>query len=136
MGLAERRIIQNFQTNELPDLQKRVDEAAGHNVPVEVHWDKLAPEGESHLYVASWKSVYFEPLIDALKAVGKDDLGREALKTGLHKVVIENTRGYYYPDEWAKLEGGTLTLDHDPISNAGDVEARTTRLVTVIENGL
>jgi hypothetical protein len=63
MGLAERRVIHEFETKELPALQSRVDEAAGYSVPVEVNWDKLAPEGESHLYDESWRAVYFEPLI-------------------------------------------------------------------------
>jgi len=136
MGLNERRTTHDFQTNELPGLQAKVDEAAGFNVPIEVHWDQLTPEGESHLYSASWKAVYFEPLIAALKSVARDDMGREALKAGLKRVVIVNATGNYYPDNWAKLEAGTLTLDHEPLVNAGDVEPRSARLVSVIENGL
>lgn len=136
MGLAERRVIHEFETKELPALRGRVDEAAGYSVPVEVNWDKLAPEGESHLYVESWTAVYFEPLIAALKAIASDDMAREALKAGLRNVVIANTRGNYYPDNWAKFEGGTLTLDHEPITNAGDVQPRTARLITVLESGL
>jgi hypothetical protein len=136
MGLAERRAIHEFQTNELPVLQSRVDEAAGHSVPVEAEWDKLAPEGESHLYAESWKSIYFEPVIAALKAIGVDDMSREALKTGLHKVIISNSSGNCYPDHWAKFEGGTLTLDHDPLTNAGDVQPRAAKLISVLESGL
>jgi hypothetical protein len=136
MGLAERRVIHDFQTNELPSLQSRVDEAAGYSVPVEAQWDKLAPEGESHLYVESWKAVYFEPLIAALKKIAVDDMSREAVKTGLHKVIISNATGNYYPDRWARFEGGTLTLDHEPLTNAGDVQSRAAALVSVLESGL
>jgi hypothetical protein len=105
VGLAERRAFHRFQTEELPVLQGRVDQAAGHNVEVEAEWDKLAPEGESHLYAESWKKIYFEPLIAALKRMAEDDMSREALRTGLHKVVICNASGNYYPDRWAKFEG-------------------------------
>jgi hypothetical protein len=136
MGLAERRVIHEFQTNELPALQSRVDEAAGKSVPVEADWEKLAPEGESRLYVESWKAIYFEPLIAALNAIAVDEMGREALKKGLNSVVIVNTNGNYYPDHWAKFEGGTLTLDHDPLTNAGDIQPRTARLVSVLESQL
>lgn len=136
MGLAERRVIQEFKTNELPLLQSRVDDAVGQSVPVEAEWEKLAPEGESHLYVESWKAVYFEPLIAALKAIAVDEMSREALKTGLHKVIVSNASGNYYPDHWAKFDGGTLTLDHEPLTNAGDVQARTAKLITVLESGL
>jgi hypothetical protein len=136
MGLAERRVIHEFETNELPALQSRVDEAAGYSVPVEATWDKLAPEGESRLYVESWKAIYFEPPIAALKAIAVDDMSREALKKGLRNVVIANTTGNYYPDNWAKFESGTLTLDHDPITNAGDVQPRAAKLISVLESGL
>jgi len=136
MGLAERRVIHEFQTKELPVLQSRVDEAAGFSVPVEADWEKLAPEGESHLYVESWKAIYFEPLIAALQAIAVDQMSRDALKAGLHKVIISNTTGYYYPDRWASFEGGTLTLDHDPLTNAADVKPRAARLIAVLESGL
>lgn len=136
MGLAERRVTQEFQTNELPALKKRVDEAAGFELPLEIGWERLTPDGESRLYVESWKAVYFEPLIAALESVAKDDMGREALKTGLHRVAIDNVSGNCYPDHWAKFEGGALTLDHDPITNTADVGPRTAQLITVLENGL
>ena len=84
MGLAERRVIHEFQTKELSVLEGQVEEAAGFKVPVEVNWDALTPEGESRLYAESWRKVYFEPLIAALKAIGGDEMGREALKKGLH----------------------------------------------------
>jgi hypothetical protein len=136
MGLAERRTTQEFQAVELPVLQGRVDQAAGFAVPLEIHWDKLTPEGESRLYAASWKAVYFEPLIAALQAIAKDEMGRQVLQAGLQRVVIDNATGNYYPDHWAKLEGGTLLLDHEPLTNSGDVEPRASRLVQVLENAL
>lgn len=136
MGLAERRVIHDFQSNELPALQGRVDHAAGFSLTVEANWEALAPEGESRLYVESWKAIYFEPLIAALEAIGKDEMGREALKKGLSKVVIANSSANVYPDNWAKFEGGTLTLDHDPLTNAADIQPRASKLVAVLEHGL
>jgi hypothetical protein len=63
-------------------------------------------------------------------------MGREALKAGLRRVVIDNSSGNYYPDNRAKLEADTLTLDHDPISNAQDVDPRTKRPIKALETGL
>lgn len=133
MGLAEGRVIDDFETNQLPALQNKVDEAAGFSLPIQAKWETLAPEGESHLYAESWKDVYFEPLIAALQSVGADEMGREALKKGLHRVIIANTRGNYYSDKWATLEGNALTLDHEPITNVQDVQGRTARLISVLE---
>lgn len=51
MGLAERRAIKDFQDNHLPKLQAEIHKAAGFPVPIEVTWDQLATEGQSHLFV-------------------------------------------------------------------------------------
>ena len=136
MGLAERRAVIEFETSHLPALKTRIDEAAGFAVPTEIHWDTLCPAGESRLYFESWTAIYFEPLIAALKNVSRDALGKEALHAGLKKVVIQNTKAVYYGDNCATFEGGTLTLDHEPLTNAGDVEPRTEAIIKALEAGL
>jgi hypothetical protein len=136
VGIAERRVLADFQTELLPAFLKQIEEAAGHSVPVEVRWETMTTEGESHLYVDSWKQVYFEPLIAALKDVARDDLGKEALKNGLKKIVIQNTKKCYYPDCFSSFADGALTLDHEPTTNVHDVAPRTQALIKVLENSL
>jgi hypothetical protein len=72
-------------------------------------------------------------LIAALQSVGADEMEREALKKGLHRVIVANTRGNYYSDKWAAIDGNVLTLDHEPITNIQDVRGRTARLISVLE---
>ena len=86
----------------LPIFKTRIEEAAGVAVPLEIHWDRLCPEGESHLFAECWSAVYFEPLIAALKIVGRDAIGREALGPGLKKVIVRNTKANYYADNFAR----------------------------------
>jgi len=62
--------------------------------------------GEAHLYSASWKAIYFEPLIAALKSVAWDDMGREALKAGLRRVVIDSSSGWAGGKTVSKLLSG------------------------------
>jgi hypothetical protein len=62
--------------------------------------------GEAHLYSASWKAIYFEPLIAALKSVARDDMGREALKAGLRHVVIDSSSGWAGGKTVSKLLSG------------------------------
>ena len=50
--------------------------------------------------------------------------------------MIQNTKGAYYADNFSAFEGGTLTLDHEPLTNTGDVAARTVALGKVLEDGL
>jgi|HubBroStandDraft_1064217.scaffolds.fasta_scaffold00104_11 hypothetical protein len=136
MGLAERRALAEFQNTQLPGLQARIDGAAGFPVALEVCWEQLAPEGEAHLYAESWVAVFFEPLIAALESITRDQLGREALAARLKSVVVQNSKGHYYADGWAGFEAGVLTLDHEPLTNAGDGPARTKALIAVLESRL
>jgi hypothetical protein len=136
LTLAERRIVSEFETGPYPALKTRVEEAAGFPVPMEVHWDTLAVPGESRLYAESWPSVYFEPLIAGLAAVCRDEMGREALKGALKKIVIQNTKSCVYGDCWATLADGVLTLDHESLTNSGAIQERTNGLVTVLESNL
>ena len=128
--------MNDFQTNQYPDLQSQVVAAAGFDVPLEVQWETLAAPGESHLYAESWPQVYFEPLIQGLKTVGGDKMGLDAIKAGLKKIVIQNTTGCYYGDRWATLQDGALTLDHEPLTNVALVDDRTKGLVKALEAGL
>ncbi|NVJ01678.1 hypothetical protein HV824_26655 [Myxococcus sp. AM009] len=135
MGLAERRIVKDFETNIFPDLKKQIDEAAGFDVPVEVKWDTLTKSDQySGAWVASWPKIYFQPIINAFKNICVDDMGKEALAGGLKKVIIQDAKDSYSSD-WAIFEGGTLTLDHQ-FCNADDVDDRTHTLQKTLEKAL
>lgn len=136
MGLAERRVAQEFQTKNFPALKTRIEEAAGFPVPIEVNWDALSIEGESRLYAESWTDVYFEPLIEGLKSVTRDQMGKDAVKKELKSIVITNQGGVYYPDNWAKFENGILRLDHEPLTNVADREQRAKKLTELLESKL
>jgi len=136
LNLAERRVLNDFQTNTLPAIQTRISEAAGVDIPLEVNWESLCVPGESHLYGASWTMVYFEPLIHALKTVGSDKIGLDAINAGLKKIVVQNIAGLCYGDRWASISDGVLTLDHEPITNVDQVDDRIKGLVQVLESGL
>ncbi|HYV48388.1 MAG TPA: hypothetical protein VFA20_26190 [Myxococcaceae bacterium] len=136
MGLAERRAAKEFETKRFPQYVADIEKAAGFAVPVEVAWEQLAKEGESHLYDECWGKVYFEPLITALKSITRDDMGKEALKAGLKKIQIQNTKGNYYGDGMPELAGGTLVLEHEPHSNVDNIDERATSITKALEKGL
>jgi hypothetical protein len=136
MTLSERRVVKEFQADKLPAFKARVEEALGFAVPIEVDWDTLSVPGESQLYTDSWSQIYFEPLIAGLAAVCRDDLGREAVKEGVKKIVVRNTKGCVYGDCWATLQDGALILDHEATKNANATEEREKGLVAVLESGL
>lgn len=138
MGLQERRAQKEFVDNVFPGLKAEMEKAAGFSLEVTVDWDSITEDNYAHMYREAWPKVYFEPTIEAFKAICIDDMGKEALKSKLKKVVIHNKHGIYYGDRWASFDdgSGTLTLDHQPVSNVDDVKARKEGLQTLLESKL
>ena len=90
MGLSERRAAKAYEENTYPALKKRINEAAGFDVPIDVHWDKIACDGEADRYQQDYyfTNTYFTLLIDAFTKIAGDAMGKQALQKGLKKVVI------------------------------------------------
>lgn len=135
MGLAERRAVTDFETNHYPQLKKLIDEAAGFPVTIEVRWDTLSAQAK---YVKSWNAcwpkIYFAPIVEAFKKVCADDMGKEALKATLKKIVVQDTKSSY-SSHWSVMSNGTLTLDY-MFCNADDVKSRTDVLLKTLMDAL
>jgi hypothetical protein len=131
MGLAERRAVKAFAEGRFLKLKQEIDAAAGFEVPIEIDWDSIATEGYAELYEEAFYKVYFQPLIAALKAIAIDDLGREALKSGLKKIAIEDS-GSSHPT----FDFGVLTLKYYAIANLDDWMDRKKSIQTELEKRL
>lgn len=122
-GLAERRAIKEYQDTKFPDLKKQIDSAAGFEVKVTVHWDKLAIPGQAEHYLKDEyiSDIFFYPLIEALKGVTKDEMGKSALKDKLKEIVITydpaTAPASNYKDGW-KFDGSVLTINYQPWTNS------------------
>lgn len=136
MSLAERRAAKEFETKHYPTLKKRLDGAAGFDVPVEVAWDTLAVEEQEHLYEEGWTKVYFLPLIHAFTAIGVDDAERAALRSAIKKVVICNRSGNFNAAVMVRFVDGVFTLDHEPCTNIDDEEERGDAVRSALERVL
>ncbi|HVV86594.1 MAG TPA: hypothetical protein VHE35_26230 [Kofleriaceae bacterium] len=136
MGLAERRAAKDFQDHVFPGLKQQIDEVAGFPVDLEVHWNELAVDDYGEHYPAYWRKVYFDPTIAALTSIARDDLGKDALKAGLKRIVLRNSSGSYSPEGAISFTGGVVTIDHTPTSNVDDVDARAEQLTKILEKAL
>lgn len=135
MGLAERRSADRFATEDYPGWKARIDEAAGFEVPIEVAWGELAVADYADSYAEYFPAVYFQPLLDALSAIGVDAMGKDALREGLSKVIVKNSGQYFSPTGFTFADG-VLTLDHMSESNTHHVEERTKAVQSLLEAGL
>jgi len=136
MGLLEKRAIKAFQDGSYKNLVKEINAIAGYELVFDVKWDSLASEEYAHLYEESFTKVYFTPIIAALKEITVDDMGKEALKGALKKVVIKNENNIYYGDYAYTFDGGTLTIDHSPISNIDNITERSESLAKLLNKSL
>lgn len=134
MGLIEKRAIKDFQDKDYINLTKEINAIAGFLVEFEVHWDSLALEGSSDMYKEGFTKVYFIPVINAFKEITSDDMGKEALKETLKKIVIKNQIGAYSPGSAYSFEGGVLTIDHEPTTNIDDVNNRSEALTKLLSS--
>ncbi|GAA1236505.1 hypothetical protein GCM10009665_28300 [Kitasatospora nipponensis] len=135
MGLAERRSVERFKNDDYPGWKARIDEAAGFEVPIEVEWPELAVADYADSYAEYFPQVYFQPLVDAFGAVAADDMGRDALREGMSKVVIRNT-GVFFSTTGIVFADGVLTFDHMSDTNTHHVEERTKHIQDILESGL
>lgn len=132
MGLLEKRAVKAFQDGSYQTLTNEINTLAGYPLEFEVNWDNLAVEEYTHMYDEGFTKVYFTPLINAIKEITVDDMGKEALKETLKKVIIKNEGGIYYVSDAYKFEGGTLTINHEPFSNIDNITERSEGLAKLL----
>lgn len=136
MGLAQKRISQDYQQNVFPEWKNKITNAMGFEVPLEVKWDTMMDDQRDNkeLYFSSYDSVYFKPLVAVMQNICADDMGREALKGALKKIVIDGTDGY--SPGATTFSGGVLTINHQFCTNVDDVDARIQGWTKLLEKNL
>lgn len=136
MGLAERRALKDFQDNHFEPLKAEVDDAAGFDVPMEIDWDSLMKDDYAHLLIDGVTRVFFKPLAETFRAIAVDDMGKEALKSGLKKVIVRNSSDLWKADESMTFAEGVLTFDHDPYTNMDYGHERVAHMTKMLEKNL
>ncbi|WP_378181166.1 hypothetical protein [Aquimarina sp. SS2-1] len=136
MGLAERRIVKEFEEKTFPKLQEEINTAANKTLEIEVDWKSLAIDGSSHLYEECWPQVYFEPLKIALEQITTDEMGKDAIAESLDKVIIKNENGISLASKWCSFENKTLVLDHKPTTNLNQSPDRAKAVQKLLEENL
>jgi len=140
-GLAERRAIASYQKDQYPALQKKIQQAAGFEVPIEVNWNSIAMPGDAEHYAKDdyFVKTIFQPLETALAEVAKDDMGKAALKEKLKKISImysEAGASASAYKERVTFTGGVLAVNFRPFTNTDEVQDRAKAIRQALEAGL
>jgi hypothetical protein len=88
MGLAEKRWVMERKKTDEESLVSQLKSVTQLEVPVEIDWDAFSANMGDAQYI-SHDSYGLPNLVKALKDVTVDELGKEAVKSGLKKVVIK-----------------------------------------------
>ena len=105
MGLNERRKVKELQEVVFPERVKEIEEICGKAIPYDVQWETLADDLEGLNFI---DNLSCHRLNMALRVICQDELGKEAVREGLAKVVLANVK------ELSQMEmtfaGGVLTM--------------------------
>ena len=137
MGLAQKRIVKEFQESVYPNWQKKILEAVGFDVPIEIKWDTMQDEAYTNKdqYFDWYTRVYFQPLVEAFKNIASDEMGRTALKQHLRKIVIDGAGGHFSPQA-STFEKGVFHVKHSFNMNPDKVDERIQGWTRLLESKL
>jgi hypothetical protein len=137
-SLGERRAIAAYEQGAYAAMLKDIQAAAGFAVPVEVKWETIALPDQAGNYGKDefWTNVFFVPLKKSLATVAVDDMGKQAVKAKLKKIVIHydsaSAPGSAY-ERGVSFEEGVLTINFAPYTNPDDIELRAKAIQKELE---
>lgn len=111
MGLAERRRIAKIKDEHAPRFQKELNDAVGFELPFEIDAATF-PENATVLDCYDYYCESYGPglVVNVMKSICADSMGKDAVKEKFDKIVFQNTakspedKG----DKEAKIENRTL----------------------------
>ncbi len=93
MGLAEKRAVQSAESSWLPKRNQELEELSGGEVHYEINWATFAGDPKSIEWLEHNGP---QQVAMALRVIGRDAIGKEAIQQTVKKVVIEHVTD---PDE-------------------------------------
>lgn len=87
MGLAERRRISQIQTENVPGFLRRIQTATDKEITAEFDWASFEADASS---LGCIMPMACDKVEQALKAICRDAVGKEAIAGGLRHVVFRN----------------------------------------------
>lgn len=112
MGLNERRLANDLQTNDLPAFSTSLKRTTGNELEVSIAWDTFTKYDE---YPLTRLRNFLEEIKSAIESICVDDIGKKAIADDLNTIEIVNTDKY----ESVAMEFGDKKL-HFTVQMAGD----------------
>lgn len=136
MGLAEKRVLQEFKDKNFINFQQQLQQVLGFEVPVEVLWDSMLAgiDGRGNEVHEWMEQIYFIPTLTVLKSIAADQMGKDAIKAKLTKILIDGTEGSN-PSR-STFNDGVFHIQHQPCTNVDNTEDRISVWTELLEKSL
>ncbi len=114
MGLRERRQVQHYQTTVIPEVRAELQRlAGGAEIAIEIDWSTFENSAEA---LDQLEHQALGRVVDAVRRICIDDLGREAVRAGLKVVAIIDVptvaeKGISFADGRLEVQGAYGTGD-------------------------
>lgn len=145
MGLNERRFFDLIKEKHWPTIEREIRDAAGHDVPIDVDWDsynldpnlgEFVRDREKPERMAAYLGVVFRVVPDALREVGRDPAGKDAIRAGLKRIQFGCQKdASARSTEYKHFRDGVLTYQQTG-QNSNDCESYKKIVVKELEDGL
>jgi hypothetical protein len=89
MGLVERRLAKEIQDTKIPEFKAELKTVTGFEPELDIKWDTFIAFDEYPL--TRLRDSMLPSIMDGMKNICIDDMGKEALKAGLTKIILVNT---------------------------------------------
>ncbi len=104
--------MKQYQDEQLPQFKTELASLVWKEVPLEIHWDEFPSENSESFLMEGLQDCYFRPVIEGLKPICADSMGKEALQDVLKLIIIENSTNRPDTDgQVISFENGTLRID-------------------------
>lgn len=130
MGLNEKRKIKELQDVTFPERTKELLEITGAPITYEVDWDSLANDMEGLNFI---DNLSCHRTNMALRVICSDQLGKDAIKSGLKKIKLKNVKEK--KDMKISFSGGVLEM-HLAYALRTDGMFSDNEIRKVLEDGL
>lgn len=105
MGLKERRLMQQITETTIPEAVSALKTQCGEEIAIDVDWSGFETDAVA---LERLPSQCFDRTVTAITWLCQDDIGKEAVRNGLKRIVIQNVPTP--AERRLHLENGTLTV--------------------------
>ncbi len=121
MALEDKRFLHLLNTEILPKIAEQITESVGAEVEIDIDWESFSSK-ESMQEI---EHQVFGRVLEALKAIAVDDIGKDALKESLKSISVIHLASK--EDRACTFDKGCLTLQTDwtdfwSIFSAADIQ--------------